>query len=95
MAIKIEVSKKPVQELSGISQKTGKPYSMKIQTMYLHMQGEPYPIAFEHTLERDQEPFPAGAILSFSPEECISVFNNRITLRPQFKPVSSNQKAAA
>ncbi|AXH73838.1 MAG: helix-destabilizing protein [Inoviridae sp.] len=58
--MKIEIANVSVRNQSGISQRTGKPYSMEKQEAYLHLDGQPYPVKFEFTLAQGATPYQKG-----------------------------------
>lgn len=58
--MKIEVKSADVNVKSGTSKKSGKPYSIREQVAYLHVQGEAYPQRCVLQLEDDQQPYAPG-----------------------------------
>lgn len=61
--IKIEIKSDKVEAFSGISKKTGKPFSMNNQTGYANLvdaNGEVLRQALKITLSDDQKPYPVG-----------------------------------
>lgn len=58
--MKIEVKSTEVNTKAGNSKRSGKPYSIREQVAYLHVQGEAYPVRCVLVLEDGQEAYPAG-----------------------------------
>lgn len=58
--LKVEIKSAEVSERSGISEKTGKPYTIREQTGYAFIEGEAYPVKIKLPLDRDQQPFGKG-----------------------------------
>lgn len=58
--MKIEVQTSHVDEFSGVSNRTGKPFTIRKQEAWAHLPGEPYPRAIAIPLGRDQEPYAPG-----------------------------------
>lgn len=58
--MKIEVKSSEVNVKSGTSKKSGKPYSIREQVAYLHVQGEAYPQRCVLQLEDEQQPYAPG-----------------------------------
>lgn len=58
--MKIEVKSSEVNVKSGTSKKSGKPYSIREQVGYLHVQGEAYPQRCVLQLEDEQQPYAPG-----------------------------------
>lgn len=60
MSIKITIEPgEQIQDQSGISSKTGKPYRIKRQTAYLHG-NKAFPTPFDVSLKDDQAAYPPG-----------------------------------
>lgn len=101
MSIKIEVSSDTVITRSGISARTGKPYSMREQEGYAHTvgrDGQPskYPQLIKITLGDNQSPYPAG-LYTVSPESFYVDRFNALSLGLVLRPlpvVSAQPKAA-
>lgn len=58
--MKIEIANVTVRNQSGVSQKSGKPYSIDKQEAWLHLDGVPYPVKFEINLAKGAQPFQKG-----------------------------------
>lgn len=58
--MKIIVKNAEIEVKSGTSQKTGKPYSIKNQTGYVHFAHEEYPIEIKLRIRDEQAPYPPG-----------------------------------
>lgn len=101
MTIKIEISKDTVETRSGISAKTGKPYSMREQEAYAHTVGRDghpakYPQRIKITLQDNQVAYPVG-LYTVAPESFyVDRFDSLtlgLVLRPL--PVAAAQPRAA
>ena len=76
--IKIEIQSDVVRTKSGVSARTGKPYSIREQEAYVHtmdQQGNPrpYPQQLVLSLPEDRPPYPPGSYI-LAPE---SFYTNR------------------
>ncbi|TWH76190.1 helix-destabilizing protein [Azomonas agilis] len=60
MSIYIEIDSLEIKSRSGVSARTGKPYTIREQRAYLHQSGQKYPTGFSISLEEDQSPYPVG-----------------------------------
>ena len=60
LAMKIEIQSTDVDVRSGTSSRTGKAFTMRQQTAYLHHDGQPYPVRFLLTLGDTQAPYAPG-----------------------------------
>jgi len=63
--IKIEIESSAIKTIEGISAKTGKPYSMRIQSGYIFLIGTDgtvgkYPEKFDFLLAKDLHPYAPG-----------------------------------
>jgi hypothetical protein len=58
----VEVPSNHIDEMQGVSSKTGRAYHMRRQTIYLH-QGETYPEKYELSLEERQPAYEPGRYL--------------------------------
>lgn len=58
--MKIEITNVEVRNQSGISQKSGKPYSIDKQVGYLHLDTQHYPVRFEFSLKTGTKPYDVG-----------------------------------
>ncbi|HEB5398756.1 single-stranded DNA-binding protein (plasmid) [Escherichia coli] len=59
LTVEIHESQVSVKERSGVSQKSGKPYTIREQEAYIDLGGV-YPALFNFNLEDGQHPYPAG-----------------------------------
>lgn len=59
MKMKVDIKTVQVDVKSGTSKK-GRPYSFRIQTGYLHVPNEPFPVKFKFMLEDEQEALQVG-----------------------------------
>lgn len=58
--MKIEIKSVDVNVKSGTSKRTGKPYSIREQVGYLHVEGEAYPVRCVLQLGDEQEGYAPG-----------------------------------
>ena len=58
--MKIEVKSADIGVKSGTSRRTGKPYTIREQTAWLHLASEPYPQRCVLQVEEGQEPYAPG-----------------------------------
>lgn len=61
--MKIEIHSNAVEEQSGISKRTGQPYSIRKQQAWVSLPGQPYPRMIKIPLGRDQVPYEPGNYL--------------------------------
>lgn len=61
--MKIFIQSAEVIEKTGVSQKTGKPYSIREQLGYAHIPGKHFPVAIRIPLEDGSAPYPEGNYL--------------------------------
>jgi len=102
MSIKIEVSSDTVITRSGISARTGKPYSMREQEAYAHTvsrDGQPskYPQRIKITLGDTQAPYQPG-LYTVAPESFYTDRFESLTLGLVLRPLpaaSATQSKAA
>jgi arginine/lysine/ornithine decarboxylase len=84
--IKITVPSLPVRQLKGVS-KAGKPYDMRIQTVYAHTvdsagQPLPFPEKTKIVLDADQAPYPPGVYV-LSPGSIAVNHQGRLEVYPK------------
>lgn len=97
--IKIEVKTTDVSTKSGISSKTGKPYTIREQEAWAHLYSvggpHPYPSRVLITLEDNDPPYPPGAY-TLDPS-CLYAgrFGTLALGRIKLKALVSSAKAAA
>ena len=98
--IDIEVKSAYVNTKSGVSAKSGKPYSIREQEAYAHVYGRdckpaPYPVRVNLSLEDDQPPYQPG-LYTLSPV-CVYVdrFGSLSLARPKLMPAQPKVRAAA
>lgn len=58
--MKIEIKSAEVREKAGTSKRTGRPYSIREQSAYLHVAGEAYPVRCVLQVEDGAEPYAPG-----------------------------------
>ena len=58
--MKIEIQNAHVDEFSGTSNRTGRPFTIRKQEAWAHLPGEPYPRAISIPLGREQSPYAPG-----------------------------------
>jgi hypothetical protein len=100
MCIKIEVKSPAIIERSGVSAKTGKPYSIREQEAYAHTFDKdghlmPYPVRIRLSLGPQQPPYAPGNY-QLDPS-CIYVdqFGGLTLSRPRLLPIAQAVKQAA
>lgn len=87
--LKIEITTTAVDVKSGVSQKN-KPYEIRSQVAYLHVQGEVYPVKFSINL-RDAQPYNKG-FYSLSPDSFyVDVYQN-LSVNPVLVPFVNPDK---
>lgn len=65
--MKIEIVSSEIREQSGTSQKTGKPYHIRKQQAFAHLEGNKYPIAFTLNVPNDRQPYAPNFTTSMNP----------------------------
>jgi len=60
MKIKIEIKSTERFNKSGVSKRTGKPYSIDSQQAYLHQPNKAYPVECSVNLKEKQDVYPIG-----------------------------------
>jgi hypothetical protein len=58
--MKIEIVSNEIREQSGVAQKTGKPYHIRKQQAFAHIEGVKYPVAFTLNVPNDRKPYEPG-----------------------------------
>jgi hypothetical protein len=89
--IKITVTNTPIREMKGIGKTSGKPYHMRIQTVYAHtvsLDGvfADFPDKTEIALEDGQTPYPAG-VYTLQPSSVYVSRDGRLEMRPRLVAV--------
>lgn len=97
--IKIEIQSADVKVKSGISARTGKPYSIPEQQGFAFTysrDGKPnsYPVKVAIVLGEDQQPYPPG-VYQLAPESFYTNRFDQLEISPVLKPLASAFKAAA
>ena len=97
MMIKITVTDTPIREMKGIGKTSGKPYHMRIQTVYAHTMSPEgvmadFPDKFELALDDGQNPFPRG-VYTLAPSSVFVSRDGKLDIRPRLVPIPA--KAAA
>jgi len=57
---KVEVKSTELKLVQGTSQKSGKPYSFQTQQAYAHLDGKPYPVEFQLTVDNGSSAYAPG-----------------------------------
>lgn len=57
--IKVEVKSANVDTKEGVSKKSGQPYKIREQELWVHL-GQAYPVRIVHSLGNDASPYPVG-----------------------------------
>lgn len=97
--IKIEIQSAEVKTKSGVSARTGKPYTIREQEGYAHTfdrHGKPnaYPVRLSISLNDDQPPYAPGNY-SLAPESLYTNRFNQLEISPVLKPIVAAQPKAA
>lgn len=58
--MRIEIVSNDIREQSGVSQKTQKPYHIRKQQAFAHLDGQKYPIGFTLNVPNDRQPYAPG-----------------------------------
>lgn len=58
--MKIEIVSSEIREQAGTSQKTGKPYHIRKQQAFAHLEGQKYPVSFVLNVPNDRQPYTSG-----------------------------------
>ena len=58
--IKIEIHTNQVDEHSGVSRKTGNPFTIRKQEAWAQLPGQPHPLRIKIPLAREQSAYPPG-----------------------------------
>jgi hypothetical protein len=90
--IKIEIETDEVRKLEGVSAKTNKAYSLRIQFGYAFIvgpDGKPnkYPEKFEFFLDKEQAPYPAG-LYQLHPS-AIGISDGRLSVTAALAPLKA------
>lgn len=98
MSIKIEVKSAEVVPKNGVSQKTGKPFSIREQEAWGHFtdpkgQPHPYPQRVRLTLDDNQPPYAPG-VYTLSPASFYPDRFGQIVCRAKLQPVAAARQAA-
>lgn len=98
---RVEITSANIQTRSGISQRTGKPYTMREQTAWMTTyddfgKANPYPAEIKLTLGDEQEPYAVGAYTMHPGSIYVGRFGSPEIRIRQLVPVveSKNLKAA-
>lgn len=89
--MKIEIKSNDVNVKSGTAKRTGRPYTIREQVGYLHVQGEAYPQRCVLNLEEGQEPYAPG-VYETSGELCVGDFS-RLAVSRRMQLVASRKAA--
>lgn len=86
--IRIEIESTKLNQRSGVSKETQKPYSMQEQMALMFRQGERYPEKIKLTLDKDALAYPVGHYMLSDESFELSRFAG-IQIRPRLIPMSS------
>ena len=89
--IKIEVQSTDIDSRSGTSARTGKPYTIRSQEMYLHT-GKAYPELVKINLGDDQQAYPKG-VYTLSADSFFQGKFQSIGFRPVLIPLAAAKAA--
>lgn len=96
--MKIEIAKSEVITKSGISKRTGQPYTMYEQLAYLHQEGEPYPTPMKITLNKNDHGHPvpyAPGYYSLAPQSFYVDRFGGLACRPVLMSIASPARQPA
>ena len=88
--IKITVTNSPIREMKGIGKTSGRPYHMRIQTVYAHTINKEgvlgdFPDKFELALDEGELPYHAGQY-TLQPSSLYVSRDGKLELRPRLTP---------
>lgn len=83
--LRIEITSSAFETISGISKKTGQPFSFRQQLAHIHKPGEKYPTPFKINLKDDQNPHPAGNY-SLAADAVYVDNNGKLSITPRLAP---------
>jgi len=86
--IRIEIESTKLNQRSGVSKETQKPYSMQEQMALMFRQGERYPEKIKLTLDKDSSAYPVGHYMLSDESFELSRFAG-IQIRPRLIPMAS------
>lgn len=97
--IRIEIQSADITTKSGVSARTGKPYTIREQIGYAHTvdrngKPNPYPVRLSMTLGDNDQPYAPGNY-QLAPESLYTNKFNQLEVSPVLKPLmAAAQKAA-
>ncbi len=92
--MKIEIKSTALEIQSGTSQKSGKPYNIRKQTAYAHVEGEEYPVKITLSLFDDQAPHAPGFYRLGDASYMVGRFGDLQLGRLYLLPIVADQKKA-
>ena len=92
MAIVIEVENAQIVTRSGVSDRTGKPYTIREQQALMFREGERYPERIKVTLDEGMSAYPPGRYTFSDASYVVSRFGAP-TLRPLLVRIPSDKAA--
>lgn len=87
--LKIEIKSRQVDEHSGISSKTNKPYTIRKQRAYAVFPDKEYPVEIEISLEDTQNPYDPGDYLLDLSSFFVNKYSQLALGRLKLQPVPS------
>lgn len=92
--LKIDIESAEVQEITGVSGRTGLGYRIRKQTGWAHFPCSPHPERIEFSLQDQAPAYAVGSYLLDPSSLMIGKFNRLELGRVVLKPVNANSKAA-
>lgn len=90
MKIKVQIKAVQVAVKTGTSKK-GRPYSFRIQTGYLELPSEPFPVKFNFMLDDEQEPLQVGYAEVHLDQSIYLNAYGEMQVRPVVRPMASSK----
>lgn len=90
----VEVTSVALETISGIGKASGKPFSFDKQTVYLHVEGQPYPEKSEIIINEGTTPYAIGKY-EIAPASIVVDRNGRLALEPVLIRKSDSKVKAA
>lgn len=93
--MKIEIKDTKVNEKSGTSAKTNKPYTIREQAGYAHLPNSAYPVEISITLDKDAPAWSPGMYLVDDASFYADRFKRLTIGRLELRPIAATQAKAS